>query len=662
MALELPIENFIVSKLQENFPNIDVRHGTAFRDMLISPQSIIMQPYRDQVNILKRNLSLQNYSLMLEEEMDMLVANMFVERRQGAAATGTIRIYVTEPQDLQITVDAIFSTREGLVFNPSRDYFIAAEDIELNSDGLFYYYDITVEASEDGTAYNIPEDVVIYASNIPDGIIKVNNPSPFFQGVDSDTNEELYARAKDAISVRDLVSKKSIMSTLTEQIIGIKEIFVIGFGDPEMMRDLAEFTLATADVVPITSTGSIDNSDIPGILTDTTINFYDNYVSPGHSLIIMDGLDIGQYLITHVTEDTLKVDRQFAETRSGVQYRVGGISVPEQLHVGGKVDIYLNTTGYTSLSEVIENAPEIMRINTTYRTGELRTGESRIYDLKTSFIVRDVTLNDQIVIVNGSYQGTYKISSIERDWVDITDQDDNPINISKGEDGVWYYIIREYYENEEVWSLPIINFDSVTAIDPITRETLATLEEGTDYEIVVNDPDVRYSVDDDFVIRLIETNPASPDYYIGSTIEFLYNTDPTVITSQEYVDNENNRVLTASLLVKSAIPSFVDIDLIYKGEIEETQLEAAIRHFVSEIRFDDALKASDIIQFTQFFNVTYVQASDISVKMTCYTKEIDGSTTVQESTDYIKIERTSKFVPRAITLTKSAEQFEVRPS
>lgn len=1029
MPYKLPIEDFIVEKLQENYPEIDVRHGTAFRDMLITPLSIIMQPYRDTLNVLKRNQSLQNYSLMLEDEMDMLVSNIFLERRTGSKSSGTERIYTDEPQDVTITTDAVFTTQDGLIFKPIKNYYITAEEIELNSDGLLYYYDIQVEAENLGTVYNVPADTVIYATNIPTGIIRVNNPSGMSQGVDTDTNEELYSIAKESITVRDLVTKKGIQSVLLQNLQTIEEMFVVGFGDPEMIRDIGDFTVALADVVAMQDSGEVNKDNIPGVLTDTTKNFYDLYVSPGHSLIIMDGLDKGQYSVTKVEQTKLTVDGQFSETRvsverivdevatsptgnesgndgwrvlvdgtgtgafeghnnkiavwddgggswsfelpivdpvSGVvnaiveryadevasaptgnesgndgwrvmidgdvfsgangatdstgkvftdtfvdfvaggveagqyliidnlgvevdsvdsatqltlkspgfdpglsglsydikggsgdfqgksgqiaiwststgswsyelpqdgvqyfidgpdtsghdndvatwdndnniwwyetpydgysviikgegvnafsghdneiaewdtsgpswnftsagdgdeyftngiyvakydnriavfggtvwtfkdpsrnwkvlvmnasgaplhqddiavwnenaewfyltpdedwqmydkntttgyvyqsstwnvdsnvepvEYRVGGVSEREKIHMGGKVDIYVNSASLTNLQQTILSAPRDIRVNTTYRSGDISVGESKLYDLKNSFLSRGITTDDKIVILNGVYQGTYDIVSIARDWVDIETEDGDPVDITSSESGVWYYILRDYYEDESVWSLPVVELESVQAIDPVTREVLADLEVGEDYQILVDDPTVRYSTNDNFIIRLLQTDPLEDNYYIGSTIQINYIHDPTVSSVQAYVDNEINRVLTADLLAKTAIPTFVDIEMTYQGDLDEDAVEDALTIYINELKFDATLKSSDLIQYLQFFNVTYVKDSSTSINMKSYTRDTDGSTIYQESTDYIKIPRTSLFIPRNFTLTKFDDQFEVNPS
>jgi len=73
---QLPITEFLETKIRENFANFDLREGTAFRDMLIKPMSLLIQPLRDQSNIIRRNLSLGNFPLMLEDEFDALVYSL----------------------------------------------------------------------------------------------------------------------------------------------------------------------------------------------------------------------------------------------------------------------------------------------------------------------------------------------------------------------------------------------------------------------------------------------------------------------------------------------------------------------------------------------------------------------------------------------------------
>ena len=91
---ELPIEKFLVTKTQEHFPDFDLRQGTAYREMVIKPMTIFMQPYRDQVEVLKRNMSLQNFELMITEEMEEAAISENIRLTTSARVRENIENYV----------------------------------------------------------------------------------------------------------------------------------------------------------------------------------------------------------------------------------------------------------------------------------------------------------------------------------------------------------------------------------------------------------------------------------------------------------------------------------------------------------------------------------------------------------------------------------------
>ena len=115
---DLPITTFLEAKLRENFPQFNVREGSAYRDMLLKPASLLLQPFRDQLQIVKRNISLANFSLMLDDEFDALVANLFVDRRIGDLATGTVRLFFNTPKDTLIGTDVNVFKIEPFPFPP----------------------------------------------------------------------------------------------------------------------------------------------------------------------------------------------------------------------------------------------------------------------------------------------------------------------------------------------------------------------------------------------------------------------------------------------------------------------------------------------------------------------------------------------------------------
>jgi hypothetical protein len=109
--------------------------------------------------------------------------------------------------------------------------------MSLNKDGDFYYVDVLVEAETVGTNGNVAAGAIVDFPGGPTTLARVENPSTFAGGADRETNEELVERAKEAITVRDLVSKPAIKTVLTQEFDFIRDMRVIGYGDPEMERD-----------------------------------------------------------------------------------------------------------------------------------------------------------------------------------------------------------------------------------------------------------------------------------------------------------------------------------------------------------------------------------------------------------------------------------------
>lgn len=569
---ELPIEKFLVTKTQEHFPEFDLRQGTAFRDMVIKPNIMFLQPYRDQANILKRNMSLQNYELMIDEEMDALVSNVFVDRRGGLKSTGTARAYFDEAKAVSFTTDAEFRTADGLIFNPVETVTFLPEEVALNIDGLYFFVDVQVEAEAEGEEYNIDEHSLVFVNSAPEGIIKVDNVSSFASGVDIEDNATLKQRTEYSIAVRDLVIKKSIQAVILEAFESVRELVPIGYGDPEMDRDVIPVIMDLLVLLEERTTGEVVSGNT---FTDPGVpNWHDLGIKPGHELVVLDSPDTGKHPIESVTSTVITIDGVMT-TRTGITYGIDGLVKDDAYHIGGKVDIYLDSTGLTTSTVVLAPAQEINEVSET---------------------------------------------------------------------------ALPYYEGGIAFTLPLVGINQIIEIDPSTREQIGdALIEGSDYVINVADPLYRYSTKEVVTIQLLETDPGAPLYFIGSTLQVDYFSDSVVNDVQEFADNELNRVITADILVRRCVPSFVDITLEYRGDIDEAELVAVVSDFVDKVNIGQPLAASDIVSVVYYFNVNFVV---LSFNMSAETHNVDGTITTTVSTSEIDVDRTVKFVPRTIDVTK----------
>ena len=231
------VKDYIKRKIAEVDPQIDTRDNSGIGDILIKPLVDLLQPIVDEAIRIQNNQSLLNAESMTESELDALIANIFLTRRVGAKARGTVRIYFSEPENVTVPQSSEFVTADGSRFFCLSEVTITANQMSINREGDFFYVDILVEAEDIGAAGNVPAGSIVDFIGGPPNLVKVDNLGAFTGGVDQEGNTAFVDRAKEAITVRDLVSTPAIKTVLLEEFPVIQDIKVIGYGDPEMERD-----------------------------------------------------------------------------------------------------------------------------------------------------------------------------------------------------------------------------------------------------------------------------------------------------------------------------------------------------------------------------------------------------------------------------------------
>jgi len=645
---QLPIEKFLVQKIQENYPDFDLREGSAFRDMLIKPMIVFMQPYRDQVNVLKRNMSLENFETMIDEELDALVANIYVSRRGGVKSTGTVRIYTTSAAQISFTTDVQFQTATGLIFNPTNTISFTAEQLALNVDGLYFFADVPCTAAAAGAEYNIAAHTIIYISGGQSGISKVDNLAAFASGVDTEDNATLYERAKTSISTRDLVTKRSVSAVMLENFNTLKEVSTIGYGDPEMERDILTTILDLLVTVESRSTG--ETSGTGTTFSDTSsidpIDFIALGVMPGHRIVILNGDNAGNHTIKSVTNqqelelyDTLTV-------RTDINYGIDGLTIKDDYHIGGKMDIYVDTTGLTTDTLYLEPAAA---------TNSLTTASLPVVGIQSLI---EVTPGDYDPVLPADdhtlwAEHTAMTDDLEAGRVTGTGNTFEDSNISFYDEDIkpsYYVCIIDGTDAGSYMIKTVVNSHKLELYDTITvRNDVHYRIEASDFVLEVADPDTRMSVNEVVSLRLLTPQSVPDRCFIGSTLTCTYYTDPTILDYQNYAENDLNRVVTADILVRRCLPIFVDLDISYSGDALETDIVNVVTEFINGLKIGEPLQASDLISTLYFFNVNYV-GNDFVIN--AYKYATDGTVTVDRSSVVVDSTRTSKFIPRLITATK----------
>lgn len=236
---EIDVEGMITKGLMTVDSQIMAgREGSALKDIAVKPLTGMLASFVTELEHIRSNLSFLNFRELDADAADALAANVFVSRDSGARASGVVRLYFDTPVAANIPAELAFATADGYMFYSTTAVAITEEEMTLNYDNGLYYMDILVEADMEGSAYNVSAgEITTCYMNLPANVVSVSNPYDFTNGANIETNSELYSKVKDAITTRDLVTDKGIRFVLREQFSDVRALQIIGYGDPEMVRD-----------------------------------------------------------------------------------------------------------------------------------------------------------------------------------------------------------------------------------------------------------------------------------------------------------------------------------------------------------------------------------------------------------------------------------------
>jgi hypothetical protein len=291
--MSIEIKNYIKSKITEFDPEIDVQEGSVVNDLVISPLAYVLNTYDEINTAILSTLSFSDVENMSESLLDIIAKQYLITRGEGQKAEGEIYIYLSKPSAITIEKNFIFTTKSGLEFIVTSDFFLTKAAVSTLLQYPYYKVGpISVIAAEVGEVYNIQEgtlfDTSIKTSITP---VMISAGINFYNGVNYETNTELYERIKLELYGTNLSSPKAIKSALSIITPTIAAINVIGQGSPYMTRDLI--------------------SD--AILKDSYKNFNYLYAVSGMHTNIYDNKNIAYFLNYEDNGDLPSIDSDFYE-------------------------------------------------------------------------------------------------------------------------------------------------------------------------------------------------------------------------------------------------------------------------------------------------------------------------------------------------------------
>lgn len=242
------LEQFLSDEVQEG----DFSAGTALRDLTIKALATIVAFMRADASQIRAMQSLVTVQAAiatgdaeaLTDAVTGILSNFFVAPKSGRKARGFAIGHSTKQVDIFIPTIVKFTYSTGLVFvvDASDTLFIPAAElvpiVDADSVVLDYEFRIPLVASQTGEAYNVEAALFADFDRFSPYVTRVEATNKFSGGGGQETISEILERAPTAVSVRNLINERSIEATLEDNFDGIDSTLVIGYGFPEMQRDL----------------------------------------------------------------------------------------------------------------------------------------------------------------------------------------------------------------------------------------------------------------------------------------------------------------------------------------------------------------------------------------------------------------------------------------
>ena len=255
----------IINNIYDAIPEADTKEGTFLRDVIIDP---VAHEFSDIYKTLYNRELSQSVLTATGKDLDNLASNYFIERKNGTKSTGKVRFYIKGTDkdisdlkfpDIRISKGTVVSTKGSLqqssiqfktldeiyipsnsgtsIINGQTTITTGVKALPKDSTG-FRYVEIACESLDIGEKCNVgPYSVISQSSLASNYIYNVTNPFSFSGGTDAESDISLALRLSLAISGSNIGTKNGYMSYMLQQP-QVLDACIVGAGDVFMERDI----------------------------------------------------------------------------------------------------------------------------------------------------------------------------------------------------------------------------------------------------------------------------------------------------------------------------------------------------------------------------------------------------------------------------------------
>ena len=267
----LNIEQYIVDKVKQINPSANLAPGSAMYDMIVTPLVVLMQPLANEIHRVKKTKSLVNESSLSGDDLDAILANIFLARSEGSRASGIVTLVLRNPDSASISAGTTFTSRGGLQFYSTKSILASPGNITPNPSTGRFEISVTVEAAQPGAGYNIGKGEISGVISPDLNVIGATNAASFSGGSDRESNQTLLTRARNSLGARDLSTKRGAEILIKEAFADVTKVNIAGFGDVDMIRDKIYAPSITLDEITYPASEGVNIGGKVDIYTLTSL-------------------------------------------------------------------------------------------------------------------------------------------------------------------------------------------------------------------------------------------------------------------------------------------------------------------------------------------------------------------------------------------------------
>jgi hypothetical protein len=348
----LEAELFAKQLLEAKYPDIDLREGTALRDLTLRPSAYILAICKKGVDSYLAQNSISGVDDSTDQDVvNTLMGNWFLTRNSGSYAVINARLFFARQKAVTIPTGTSFSPDGSLQFYPLTIEVFASTGMSYDADSNEWYVDIDLQASDTGSSYNLSEGSLLYFSTFDSYFLRAEINYLVTESTDAETNTEFIGRASTSISTRNLINQPSIISNLQSEFNYVPQIVVVGAGDSAMMRDQAKLTFEP-ETARLASAVSWAAGTVTVLLTD-------HGFETGQSVVVTGAYPTGYNGTAQITALTTYSFTYPLTSNPGVATtlpHVQSTTAPIYAHLGGYVDVYCSRSVEYNLSQLTLDA------------------------------------------------------------------------------------------------------------------------------------------------------------------------------------------------------------------------------------------------------------------------------------------------------------------